>query len=318
MLLRGINILFIALLLSFSSFGVSFPGKPINIWEGTECGKKVKLIPFLANHGVCKEAADEKIGSDEKNIGGNVGIIVCPGGSYFWHDMKTEGIGVAEWLQSLGISAFVLEYRVGGIAGFITHHRLLARGNRYPDMLQDVQRAIMLLRENPEKYGVDPNKIGVMGFSAGGHLAAMSALFFDSDVLSEVGVKTDLSLRPDFVASIYPVVSMVDRSTHKRSRRGLLGEGKAISREMKDSLSLERHVRPDMPPVYLMNCIDDPIVKYRNSELFDSAMNAKGVNHRYVQYKTGGHGFGATASKTSAEAAVWTDDFIKWLKKILK
>lgn len=318
MLLRRINILLVTLLVSFASFGEALSGKPINIWEGTKCGKSVRLIPFLAARGDDMKAWNGKKGEKDRNIEGTVGIIVCPGGSYFWHDMKTEGIGVAEWLQSLGVSAFVLEYRVGGIAGFITHHRLLTRGNRYPDMLQDVQRTIMLLRENPEKYGVDPDKIGVMGFSAGGHLAGLSALFFDSDVLSEVGVKTDISLRPDFVASIYPVVSLVDRSTHKRSRRGLLGEGKSISSAMKDSLSLERHVRADMPPVYLMNCIDDPIVKYRNSELFDSALNAKGVNHRYVQYKTGGHGFGATASKTSPEAAGWTDDFMKWLKEIMK
>ena len=271
-----------------------------NIWEGTDCKAKVKLSPYLAE------------GS------GNPACIVCPGGSYFWLDRKTEGEGVAEWLRANGISAFVLEYRTGGIAGFITHYRLLARGNRYPDMLQDVQRSIQLVRENAGEYGIDPECVGVMGFSAGGHLTAMSGMFFDSGVLQLAGVTPEVSLRPDFIAPIYPVLSLTDRSVHKRSRRGLLGEGRAISREMKDSLSLEKHVRPDMPPVFLMNCVDDPIVKYRNSELLDSAMTAAGVEHRYVQYRTGGHGFGATASKTTEEAIAWKDEFLNWLRGIFK
>lgn len=273
---------------------------PLNIWGGSGCKAKVTLTPYLAE------------GS------GNTAVIVCPGGSYFWLDKKTEGDGVARWLQSEGISAFVLEYRVGGIPGFITHYRLVARGNRYPDMLQDVQRSIQLVRENAEAYGIDPTRLGVMGFSAGGHLTAMSGIFFDTDVLSATGVHPQVSLRPDFIAPIYPVVSLVDRCTHKRSRRGLLGEGHSISAAMKDSLSLERHVRRDMPPTFLMNCVDDPIVKYRNSELLDSAMTAQGVEHRYVQYRTGGHGFGATPEKTTAEAIAWKNDFLNWLKEILK
>lgn len=284
-------------LFSLCAFGQS---PAFNIWEGTDCKAKVKLTPYLAE------------GND------NAACIVCPGGSYFWHDKETEGEGVAKWLQQNGISAFVLEYRVGGIAGFITHYRLLARGNRYPDMLQDVQRSIQLVRENAHEYGINPDKLGVMGFSAGGHLTAMSGIFFDTDVLSLVGVTPTVSLKPNFIVPIYPVVSFVDKSTHKRSRRGILGEGKSISKEMKDSLSLERHCRPDMPPTYLMNCIDDPIVKYHNSELLDSAMTANGVNHKYVQYKTGGHGFGATPSKTTTEAIAWREDFLNWLKELFQ
>lgn len=271
---------------------------PINIWEGTECKDKVRLTPFLAE------------GS------GNTAVIVCPGGSYFWLDKATEGVGVAQWLQSNGISAFVLEYRAAGINSFIWHDRLLKRGHRHPDMLRDALRSIQLVRENASAFDIDPDKVGVMGFSAGGHLTAMTGIFFDTDVLSEHGVKPNVSLKPDFIAPIYPVVSLVDKSTHKRSRRGLLGEGKAISPLMKDSLSLERAVRPDMPPTYLMNCVDDPIVKYRNSELLDSAMTAKGVTHRYVQFRTGGHGFGATPSKTTAEAIAWKEDFLNWLRSL--
>lgn len=272
----------------------------INIWDGTDCRDNVKLTPFPA----------------EGN--GNIACIVCPGGSYFWLDRETEGYGVARWLQANGISAFVLEYRVGGIPAFITHYRLIARGNRYPDMLHDVQRSIQLVRENAADFGVDPAKVGVMGFSAGGHLAGLSGMFFDNNALCQLGIRPQVSLRPDFIAPIYPVVSFVDDCVHKRSRRGILGEGKSISDQMKDSLSLELHVRPDMPPTYLMNCIDDPIVKYRNSELLDSALTAAGVPHRYVQFNTGGHGFGTNPHKTSSEAITWKEDFLSWLKTLFK
>lgn len=276
----------------------AFAQSSMNIWAGTELDKNVKLTPYLA-------AGDN-----------NIAVIVCPGGSYFWLDRKTEGIGVAEWLQANGISAFVLEYRVGGVPAFITHYRLISRGNRFPDMLQDVHRSLQLVRENAEQYGIDPVRVGVMGFSAGGHLAGMSGEFFDTDVLSQIGIKPAVSLRPDFIAPIYPVVSFVDKSTHKRSRRGILGEGHSISRVMKDSLSLEKHVRADMPPVFLMNCVDDPIVKYRNSELLDSALKAKGVPHKYIQYQTGGHGFGATPHKTTNEAIGWREEFLNWVKSL--
>ena len=228
------------------------------------------------------------------------------GGSYFWLDRGTEGADVARWLQRNGISAFVLEYRVAGIEAFITHSRLLRRGNRYPDMLLDIQRAIELVRCDSSKYHIDPHRVGVMGFSAGGHLVVLAAERFDA-----FGRGRDV--RPDFVASIYPVVTFTHESMHKRSRRGIMGEGSAINDAMADSLSLERHVRPDMSPVFLVNCKDDPVVDYRNSVLLDTALTAAGVEHRYIQYATGGHGFGCTAAKTSAEAATWPEAFIKWL-----
>lgn len=274
--------------------------KSINIWEGTTCTDNVRLTPFLAE-------------GDS-----NIACIVCPGGSYFWLDRETEGYGVARWLQANGISAFVLEYRVGGVPAFITHYRLVARGNRYPDMLHDVQRSIQLVRENADSFGIDPSRVGVMGFSAGGHLTGMAGMFFDNNALHQLDIYPEASLRPDFIAPIYPVVTFVDKCTHKRSRRGILGEGRAISKQMKDSLSLERQVRPDMPPTYLMNCVDDPIVKYRNSELLDSAMTAVGVPHRYVQFRTGGHGFGANPDKTSSEAITWKEDFLNWLNDLFK
>jgi len=226
-------------------------------------------------------------------------IIVCPGGSYFWLDYATEGDSVARSLQAQGIAAYVLKYRTGGIVPFITHSRLIIPGHHHPMPLDDVQEAMRQVRQ--KNY----SRVGVMGFSAGGHLALSAAIFGQGP------------LRPDFIAPCYPVVTMSHPCVHKRSRRGLLGEWKKSSRRMRDSLSLERHVTADMPPVFLMNCVDDPIVNYRNSELMDSALTAHGVPHRYIQYKTGGHGFGTTWSKTSEEASHWFDEFLRWLNDLI-
>ena len=227
-------------------------------------------------------------------------IIVCPGGSYCWLDNKTEGDSVARSLQQAGIAAYVLKYRTTGILPFITHSRLIIPSYHHTMPLDDVQEAIRQVR-SLGKY----KHIGVMGFSAGGHLALSAAIFGKGD------------LRPDFIASCYPVVTMSNPAVHKRSRRALLGEWEKWSQRMRDSLSLERQVTAVMPPVFLMNCVDDKTVDYRNSVLMDSALTACRVPHRYIQYQTGGHGFGTTWSKTTEEASHWFDEFLKWLKTII-
>ena len=118
-----------------------------------------------------------------------------------------------------------------------------------------------------------------------------------------------------FQVLLYPVVSMSHPDSHKRSRRALLGEYGKHSRAMRDSLSLEKHVAKDCPPVFLVNCKDDPIVKYHNSELLDSALSAQGIRHRYIQYRTGGHGFGASETKGTAECRAWKKAFLSWLQE---
>ncbi len=291
---------FVILSLCFLLSLENFAETGFNIWEGTVCRAEAKLTPYLAEGG------------------DSVAVIGCPGGSYFWLDKATEGECVARWLQKAGISAFVLEYRVGGVLAFITHCRLLFRGNRYPDMLQDVQRSVQLVRENAGTFGINPRRVGVMGFSAGGHLAIMAGEFFDSGVLELAGVTPSVSLKPDFIVPVYPVVTLNKKPAHKRSRRGMLGEWKSISSEMKDSLSLEEHVRNDMPPVFLVNCKDDPVVDYRNSELLDSALTSHGVPHRYFQFKAGGHGFGADGGRTTKEAIRWKELFVNWLNELFE
>lgn len=258
----------------------------INIWEGTDVGHRVMMTPYLAP-------------GDHRPA-----VIVCPGGSYFWHDMVNEGDSVGRWLQRNGISAFVLRYRTAYVPAFIFHYRLLFRGNRHPDPINDLRQALRYVRSHAGQFGVDTTRLGVMGFSAGGHLAMSSV---------ELLPKSEW---PAFVAPIYPVVTMSADCVHKRSRRGLLGDSREHNRRLQDSLSLERHVPADCPPVFLLNCKDDPIVDYHNSELLDSALTARHAPHIYIQYKTGGHGFGASSKEGTAESRQWRQRFLVWLHGI--
>ena len=265
------------------------------IWEGTACkARRVTLTAYLP-------AGEPR-----------AAVIVCPGGSYHWLDLDAEGTKVAQWLSSEGIAAYVLEYRVAGKFEFVAKYRAFLRGNRHPDMIADLQRAIQLVRE---RYS---GPVGAMGFSAGGHLVMMSAEFFDTNFLSRYGIEPVVSLKPDFVVPVYPVVTFSDtRYAHWRSRLGLLGEPKVKRLSLRDSLSLEKHVRPDTPPVFLLNCTDDPVVDYHNSILLDSALALKAVPHTYIRYATGGHGFGADTAKQNRETAHWQEAFLQWLDTLL-
>ena len=258
----------------------------MNIWEGMDVSMNVEMTPYLVP------------GMENK------AVVVCPGGSYFWHDMETEGHMVARWLQQNGISAFVLRYRTAYTPAFITRFRFLFRGNRYPDPQDDLRQALTYVRMHAKEYGVDAHRVGAMGFSAGGHLVMSAAEWFRPQE------------RPDFVVPVYPVVTMTKNCVHKRSRRALLGESKVKDARLRDSLSLEQHVPADCPPVFLVNCKDDPVVDYRNSVLLDSALQARHIPHVYLQYQTGGHGFGASEKKGSPECRQWKQAFLAWVREL--
>lgn len=273
----------------------------LHIWDGTAVNDNyVTLMPYIPLN----------------NKYDGMAIIICPGGSYCWHDLKYEGEMVARWLQQEGIAAFILKYRVQGVFNYIFHFRVIFGGHQHPDMILDLQRSMQYLRENADLYGINPEKLGVMGFSAGGHLVMSAACFSSTDFLKGLGIKTKVSLRPDFVVSIYPVVTMSSQNTHRRSRRALLGEFGQFKKKMRDSLSIEKHIPANCPPVFLVNCIDDPIVNYHNSEMLDSALSFKGIPHKYVQYKSGGHGFGGSPKKGTAECREWKKEFLTWIKSM--
>lgn len=227
-----------------------------------------------------------------------VAIIVCPGGSYCWLSKKTEGTKVAQWLNTNGIAAYVLCYPTAGWAAFAYHSRWFYRGHQYPDQINALNEALRKVRGKGYQY------VGVMGFSAGGHLVLNAAEYSPKNI------------SPDFTASIYPVVTLSAPCVHKRSRRGLLGEYRKHNRKLCDSLSMEQHADRITCPVFLINCQDDPIVNFHNSELMDSALTVNRKPHFYRQFATGGHGFGTTASRTTPEAITWKSLFLKWLRQL--
>ncbi|GHT02151.1 hypothetical protein AGMMS49525_05150 [Bacteroidia bacterium] len=232
----------------------------------------------------------------EKNTG--ISVIICPGGSYYWLDMNNEGFSVAKYLNKQGIAAFVLRYR-----------RALY-GNHHPAMIQDLQRSIQLVKENAERYDINPDKIGVMGFSAGGHLSGTAAEYFDTNFMHDLDIEPNVSLKPAFVGMIYPVVSMEDSICHKKSRKNLLG--KNFSAEQAKMMSLEQNVRSDMPPVFLLHCTGDKTVNYRNSVVFDQALTEKNVNHRFLLLDENGHGGHGFGIQPNGKATGWIDEFVEW------
>ena len=183
-------------------------------------------------------------------------------------------------------------------------------------MITDAQRALQYVGEHAAEYGIDKEKIGMMGFSAGGHLVMSAACYHATDFLKLAGIETAVNLRPAFVVPVYPVVTMNPPYVHRRSRRGLLGDNRVADQTMRDSLSLEKHIPDNCPPVFLVNCVDDPVVTYQNSILLDWALTEKGVPHRYIQYEKGGHGFGANEEKGSPESRAWMNEFLIWLKSL--
>lgn len=283
------NILFPVAIILFIA-GTAHPawswiGKPIKLWKTVSGMKEITTEMYMR-----KADGSENTGA---------AVIVCPGGSYHHLGIISEGHKTSSWFAKRGVTAFTLRYRVAG-AGW--HH---------PAMLQDVQRAIQLVRENAEEYGINPGKIGVIGFSAGGHLALMAGAFFSSrDELQKLGIEHTVSLRPDFVIPVYPVVSMMDGLAHERSRRSLLG--KKPTEEMKESFSMEKQIPADMPPVYIVAAKDDTVVDYRNSEVLYKALTEKGIECRFALYETGGHGFGMKNNKF-AEETRWRESMWQWL-----
>jgi len=227
-------------------------------------------------------------------------IIICPGGSYHHLGMKHEGANVAKWLSSQGITAFVLQYRVA------------LGGWQYPAMIQDLQRSIQIVRENAEYYGINPEAVGVMGFSAGGHLAGTAMEYYEHNYLAELGIMPAVSLKPDFGVMVYPVVSMHDSIAHQRSKKSLLG--KNPDKELENLMSLEDNIPDVMPPVLIIHAKDDPVVDYRNSSYFYQNLKEKGKTADLIIYPTGGHGFGVKRT-TKPITPPWQSDCLMWLKK---
>ncbi len=226
-------------------------------------------------------------------------VIVCPGGGYSKRTVH-EGDFYAHWLNELGISAFVLRYRLG------------SHGYRHPAMLYDVARAVRFVRANAKAYGVDPDRIGVIGSSAGGHLVSTILTHFDAGDPKAKDPVDRVSSRPDLGILVYPVITMQSFG-HSGSRDQLLGENP--DQALVDLLSSERQVRDDTPPAFLTHSIRDKGVPVRNSMDFAAALEAHKVPFELHVYNLGGHGFGlGTGRKWEPENRYpWVKECERWL-----
>ena len=297
--------------------------KKIYLWDGVPKMETQKRDTILYYCPPKDEASDENISSQNADSRSLPAVIICPGGSYHHLGMSHEGFASARWFSSQGFAAFVLQYRVA----YNCHH--------YPDQLEDIQMAIVYIREHAADFNIDKNKIGAIGYSAGGHLVTMAGEFATShNELPKLGIETNESVRPDFVMPIYPVVTMQDDIGHKWSRRSLLGHqwsepkatmgwrpwnfwGHAYSQSLKDEFSMELNVPDDMPPTFILACEDDPVVIYENSLRLEKALSDKNIPHLFVSYPKGGHGFGMKENSDIMKESHWNDEkLLPWIREI--
>lgn len=266
------------------------PRDPFPLWpQGAPgaLGKEDKdvptLTPYFANR-----------------TGAGPAVVVCPGGGYGGL-APHEGRDYAMWLNEQGIHAFVLKYRLG------------SGGYRHPVMLGDAARAVRVVRHNATTWGVDPKKVGIMGSSAGGHLASTLLTHFDAGDPNAADPADRLSSRPDLGILCYPVITMGEK-THAGSRRNLLGDNP--SPEQIRLLSNELQVTKDTPPTFLFHTVADRAVVVENSLDFAAALARNGVPFSLHVYPDGPHGIGlGTRNWDPAARHPWTAECARWLKE---
>ena len=222
-------------------------------------------------------------------------ILICPGGGYGGLCSSYEGHDIANWLDQFGIAGVVLKYRLNPY--------------RHPIPMNDAQCAMRLVRSHAAEWGIDANRLGIMGFSAGGHLASTVGTHYDRGIAGAMDVIERFSCRPDFMVLVYPVISM-GKVTHGGSRRNLLGD--KPSQELMDNLSNELLVTEDTPPAFLAHSVKDTVVNVENSRLFANALKSKGVAVTLFELPQGEHGLGCGKGD---EWASWQAECVKWLKE---
>lgn len=231
----------------------------------------------------------------EKAVG--TAVVVCPGGGYGHLAFGHEGKEVADWFNQLGVAAFVLRYR-------------LAPRYQHPSPMLDVQRALRTVRSQAEYYKINPTRIGVMGFSAGGHLASTAGTHFDAGK-SESGDPIDrVSSRPDFMVLCYPVVALSTEYAHQGSKKNLLGAQPDV--KLVDSLSNEKQITADTPPTFMFHTNEDAGVPPENSVLFYLGLRKAKIPAELHIYEKGRHGVGL--AKEDPILSTWSGRLADWLK----
>lgn len=236
----------------------------------------------------------------DKKADGRAAVLIFPGGGYTILSMEKEGSEVAKWYNERGANAFVLKYRLGKFDG---------SGFKHPDMMQDGKRAMRIIRSNAAKWGIEPNKIGVMGFSAGGHMASVISTHFDDGNPEAADAVERESCLPNFSVLAYPVISMNDKYAHWGSRRFLLGP--TPRQEDMDFLSTHQHIRSQTPPTFLFHTSDDKSVAVQNSVNYYLALREAGIPAEMHIFEHGPHGVGLAPNNETLSQ--WTVLLEKWL-----
>lgn len=264
------------------------PYEVIPLWNGTAPGSEDYTAeerseergdPSLPNRWVTEISRPTlTLILPEQRQSATAGIVICPGGGYGGLAFDKEGIEIGEWFRDRGMAAFVLKYRCGG------------GPHQHPVPLSDVQRAMQYVRHHADRWNIDPKRIGVMGFSAGGHLASTIATHFETDQTLDDTSLERTSSRADFAVLIYPVISMREQITHGGSRQNLLGQ--SPSDDQVELLSNDEQVTQDTPPTFLVHATDDRAVPVANSLRYYEALVKNEVPAELHVFEQGGHGFG--------------------------
>jgi len=242
------------------------------------------------------EQADAWITVHRPAHGNGTAIVICPGGGYGMLVSGPEGHGIAAWLNRHGVTGVVLEYRLPAGRAFVP--------------LLDARRALRTVRANAKAWGIDPSHVGIMGFSAGGHLASTAGTHFDDGDPDAADPVERFGCRPDFQVLIYPVVTMGEK-THQGSKRNLLG--KDPSPKLVDLFSNEKQVTARTPPAFLAHARDDKPVPPENSKAFYEALRARNVPSQYLELPSGGHGLnGYKGPMWDA----WQEQSLAWLARL--
>ena len=252
--------------------------------KGTEDGDKPMLTIYLPPEDKATGAA----------------VVICPGGGYGHLAMDHEGHQIAQWLNSFGVAGFILKYR----------HRNSGAGYGHPAPLQDAQRAVRIVRSLAGQWNVNPDRIGILGFSAGGHLASSAGTHFQNRYNEPKDSIDNVSCRPDFMILIYPVISFTEWCTHKGSMRNLLGDNP--EKELVENLSNEKQVTPQTPPTFLVHGNDDKGVPPENSIYFYLALRKAKVPAEMHIYENGRHGFGL--GQNHGAVSSWPVRCVDWMK----
>lgn len=238
-----------------------------------------------------------------KKIATGQAVLIFPGGGYGILAYDWEGTDFAKFLNSKGIAGIVVKYRLPNSKWATDKHNV---------PLQDALRAMRLTRSKAAEWNINPRDIGIIGFSAGGHLASTLGTHYNEEVYPKEDDTDQLSARPDFMTLAYPVITMGELNTHGGSRKNLLGENP--SQKMIDHFSNELQVTADTPPTFLIHATDDIAVPVENSLLFYAALRKHKVPAEMHIYPTGGHGFALGLQDT--HLASWTDQWIGWLSAL--